>query len=264
MLKKSTLFLLLLIVTITISSNELKSINEILAFLSSEDLEILSESGELIKFHDEEFIPNNIPNTELKSTIKKKYKNSNFNMGIEALFLHKTLITDTSQIDEILLKSYNIINSISTLEGIEYWSNSRKRMRLLFKESWLIDGVDTTNKIDDKQFSEIPLSGSILVHQKDSTFGSNISEISYNSAGDSVNMSINNLTDMWYAIIKVVKKNEMNINLLIVPTREGLLFYGVTGAKTMKIKKIQNKAVKSLYNRIVSFNTWFSDQFAKE
>lgn len=262
MIKKQTLFIILVLITVTISSNELKSVNEILSFLNSEDLELLNKNGELIKFHGEEFVPVNIPNNELKDNIKNKYQNSDFNLGIEAIFLHKDLKTES--INKTLLKSYNIFNSISTLEGIEYWSNSRKKMRVLFKESWLIDGVKTKNRLDDKQFLELPLTKSILVHQKDSTFGSNISQINYNTSTNSVNMSINNLTDMWFTIIKVVKKDGMNINLLLIPTQEGILFYGVAGAKTMKIKEIQDTAAKSLYNRIISFNNWFANQFTNE
>ncbi len=263
-MKKLTISLILIATSFTIFSQELISINEVLPFLTVDDMDMLKDSGELIKFHGEEFIPDNTPNNDLQDKIKNKYKNSNFNLGIEALFLHKTLNTDSGSIKETLLKSYNIFNSISTLEGIEYWSNSRKKMRILFKESWLIDGVKTKKRLDDIQFSELPLESSILVHQKDSTFGSNISEINYNSSSDSINMSINNLTDMWFTIIRVVKKNEMNINLLLIPTQEGLLFYGVAGAKTMKIKEIQDTAAKSLYNRIISFNNWFFDQFTGE
>lgn len=255
---KKILFLTLLTVSFSLFSNTLPTLSEALDFLNIEDLNTLEKNGELTLFHDDTFKPEYVPNCSLKETIVNRYETKDVNLGIEVLFLYDGIDpTDLSDNKEQYLNMfYNIFNSISTLQGIDYWSNSRQKYRTLFTESWLIDNLEEQNKISDPFDEIIPEKKVLYAHQKDKTFGNNESEITYLYKDDSINMNILNKTDMWYAIVKVLDKEKLSIDLLLVPTSSGLLYYGVITSKTIKIGPIMEKASNSFYYRIVAFNDW--------
>lgn len=258
------LYVLFILLTVgRIWSNTLPSVEQVLPFMSTSQIDILKSKGEYTKFHGEEFKPSLIPNCELKDIIIANYKNININLGIEGLFLYKDIssIDVYNNLDTYLLDFFNIFSSVSTLQGIEYYSESRKKMRTLFKESWLIDGLDTQVKLTDPQFSILDGDKTLFAHQNDSTFGSSLSKIKLSEASDSVGMTINNKTDLWYYIVKVIKKDNMIIDLVVVPTSDGILYYGITAADTINVKVFQDHASKSFYNRVVSFNHWFINSF---
>lgn len=241
--------------------NMLPTLEETLPFMDQSQIDILRSKGEFTKFHGNEFKPSLIPNCELKDRVLKDYDNKIVNLGIEGLFLYKDISSEklTNNIDSYLLDFFNIFSSVSTLQGIEYYSESRKKMRTLFKESWLIDGLDTKKKITDPQFSKLDGDKTLFTHQKDSTFGHSLSEIKLTESSDSVGMTIKNRTDLWYLIIKAIKKDNMIINLIVIPTSDGILYYGITAADTIKVKAFQDHASKSFYNRVVAFNQWFTN-----
>ena len=161
----------------------LPSLDEVLPALSEDDRNILMTDGELLRFHGEGVSPGLLPETGLTSAVARQIIAGNMNIGIEGLFF-TPLDELPSGFSETLpgereLILYNIMRSVSTLQGLEYYSASRDEMRLLFEESWAVEDEDSKEPLPDPLVSAIPAEDSIYVHQKDKSFGKNKQHMSF-------------------------------------------------------------------------------------
>jgi hypothetical protein len=177
-------------------------------------------------------------------------------IGVEALFLLRERIEgDTEAERELAL--YNIFRSVSTMEGIEYYSASRGRMRIFYKESYAINDPEDREPVTDPTVDEIPPSDQIYVYQEDSSFGRNVYTVEYVRREDAYLMSMTNLTRMYYGILPVVAPENLEIHLTVVETEEGYLFYGACGVSVISLFGLEDRAKDSFYNRIEALYRWF-------
>lgn len=239
----------------------LPKFEEVTKDLTAENREKLINEGELSLFHNDKFIPEIIPQSSLTSRIMDSYKKKDINLGTEFMVLYTDLdLKDLENSTETyLLNYYNTLANLSSLQGINYWSNSRQKYRLLFEESWFIDSLDNQKRVEDPQFMTLNDGNSYFIHQKDKTFGNSESSVTYKAAKDAIHMTIINETPLKISVIKAVDKNNLTIDMLVVPTDRGVLCYGLISAKTIKFKLLEERASKSFYYRIVAINNWFTE-----
>lgn len=257
---KKTVLLTLLISMFSIYA-ELPKLEDVTKNLTADNREILISEGELSLFHNEKFIPEIIPNSSLTTRIMDSYREKDINLGTEFMVLYRDLDLEDleNSTEDYLLNYYNTLANLSSLQGINYWSNSRQKYRLLFEESWFIDSPEDMNRVDDPIFTVLNGETSYFIHQKDKTFGDSESKVTYKAADDALNMTIVNETPLKITVIKAVDKKNLTIDMLIVPTDKGLLCYGLISAKTIKFKLLEERASNSFYYRIVAINNWFTE-----
>lgn len=245
-------------------AQELMSFDKITGFLDREQRETLIKDGELTQFHFNDFNPILLPETALTSRIRETAASMDLNMGIEGLFLDKDFDIEAYKADPeaSLLKLYNIFRSVSSLEGTQYYSASRGKMRDLFVESWQIPSPDKPGeKMADPLVNKIPAEESIFIHQKDKSFSKHESKMTFVYDAPVIWTLLVNESSMYYkGFIRVMKPHHMQINLLVIPTDNGLLFYGISAADTLKIKSFREKANKSFYNRVKALYAWYTEQ----
>lgn len=254
------ILLFLLIQGVFLHAQQLQSVNNLCPFLSGDERQTLLAEGEISRFQITGFSSTWIPHSPLKSISAQAVSSKNMNMGIEVLFLDKSIDMNefTANREQTLLKMYNKLGSMTSLKGLMYYSASRKKMRLLFEESYAIDSPEARNPIADPLFSVLPAYHSFSAYQKDKTFGANTYSVERYRSGDVLNLSLTNKSPMKYnGFIKVMDPENMRIELVIIPTKEGLLLYGMMGGKTMDAKIFQKKASKSFYNRVKALHSWF-------
>lgn len=205
-----------------------------------------------------------LPAVNLSGDLIEAAYSIDYVVGVESLYLipWKEVSSELTALPrpEFLLEVYNILRSISSLEGIEYYSASRERMRTLFAEAWAVKSPEDKQKIADPLVEHIPDRDTIFIHQKDLTFGKNISKVEYQRGEQSFRMNIVNLTTMTYMFFPIVGKENMSMQLLIVPSREGVLFYGLNTVDVMDLKIFHNKMRDSFTNRMVALYNWFLSQ----
>ncbi len=273
LIKKSILFPLLILFTLpgfSQSPGTLPSLNDVLPSISSSDTSALVNDGELLRFHGEGVSPGLLPDTSLTAGIARQMISGDLNIGIEGLFF--TPVEDLPDKyrkltpDERRLTLYNILRSVSTLQGLEYYSASRGEMRLLFEESWAIADVKKPEEaLTDPLVSSIPAEDSILIHQKDKSFSNNESSMTFQAGANAFTTDIVNLTPMRYkGFIKIAKPGDMQIHLIVVPVEEGLLMYGTMSAKTLKVKAFLDRAQDSFTNRVIALTGWYRSRLDEE
>ena len=249
MKKNIIAFLILSLTDFTISAQSRSLIS---AGLSADEGTLLMKDGEITRYF---FHPEDLQYTfdsSFSKEINSQIKALSPNIGVESLFFYKT-DKDYSMID-----IYNILLSISTMEGIEYYSQSRKRMRTLFTESYVIRGKEDDTRVPDFRVTDKLKEISFYAHQTDKTFGENIYKTEYRSDGKTIWIRMTNETPMKYKFIKMVNPGDISINVLIRKVEGGLLFYGVTGVHTFSFLGIERAKKESFYNRIKALYGWFT------
>jgi len=208
-----------------------------------------------------------LPSVDVSTKLIQEAYSIDYAVGVESLYLipWKDISTKLTGLphQEFLQEVYNILRRVSTLEGIEYYSASRERMRTLFAECWAINNPEDKKKIADPRVHTIPPEDTVYIHQKDLTFGKNISRVNYQSSGDYFRMNIVNLTTMTYMFFPIVGKENMSMQIVIVPSKEGILFYGLNTVDVMDLKIFHNKMRDSFTNRMVALYNWFLSQLQR-
>jgi len=178
-------------------------------------------------------------------------------IGVEVLFL----IDAPAGITGIDTKLLATMQSITTMEGIEYYSASRDRMRTLFYESYVVGDADGNERRPDPRPTVLPETDQIYIYQHDSSFGRNVLELTYTVSQDAIRLRMRNLTRMLYrGIIPAVGPEELGLNLVVYPLGDKVLFYGNSAANPVSLLGMEARVQRSFYNRLVALYQWFLTQ----
>lgn len=232
---------------------------EVLSQLSRGDYRELGNQGSITHFFTDGVELTLAPDIRGVEDIRVALESMAPKVGIESLYLlRKHLPGDSTRERERVL--YNILRSISTMEGIEYYSASRERMRIFYTESYVINNPEDKERRDDPLVSEIPQTDTIYVYQRDSSFGRNVYSVEYRYRDNAFFMSMTNLTRMYYGIAPVVGPKNLEIHLTVMETQEGYLFYGATGVDVITLLGLENRVKDSFSNRIEAIFGWFQSR----
>ena len=153
----------------------------ILKYINKECSDILYSEGEVSSIIRHKELPILIPEIDAKERIINEIKEIDQTIGVEILLLFKTnndFFNDPSGRDNgNLVTLYNILQSISSLKGIEYYSASRERMRIFYHDAYVIDSPEKKVKRDDPVMYNIPGESVLFAYFKDSSFGKGNSRI---------------------------------------------------------------------------------------
>ncbi|MBA7657533.1 hypothetical protein ES703_65472 [subsurface metagenome] len=207
--------------------------------------------------------PTLLPDIDRKEEIKAQLRELDPTVSVEVLtaYEHEGLDLDSAA---ALLAIYNILLSISTMEGIEYYSASRGRMRTLFSESYCIDSPESKKRLHDPEVDSIPPYSRIYNLQRDLTFGENIYLSEYFLGGEYIMLKNRNLTTMRYLLLPMVQPNNIFTYFIFIPSGNKLIFYGLTSAHTLKFFGLERTREASFYNRLKAIYGWFIDRLNAE
>lgn len=196
-----------------------------------------------------------IPDIPYKNTILQELAGLEPTMSVEVITLHETGLGNL-QSESALLSLYNTLRSISTMEGIEYFSASRNRMRTLFRESYVIASPENKQKLPDPLTDHIPAYSKIYIYQHDLTFGKNINSVEYFAYHDHLIMKIRNLNPMRYFFIPMVQAGDIINYFIFIPQEKDLLIYGLSSVHSLSFFGLEKRKEASFYNRIKAISSW--------
>lgn len=207
--------------------------------------------------------PSLIPASTLAKEAASFWKGDEAPFFIETLYLYKKAAqkqglpgADTDRISVIL-------RSLSKLEGLEYYSPSRKKMRTLYEKSYIIDSAASKKKLPD------PVAGSAdglsaLVLQKDLTFGEYVYRYSWRQTADSVAFFSVNLDAMSYSFLKLIQPDKLRVSLIVQDLGDWLLVYNLTKADFTAVPGIEGKITSSFSARAEAVYKWFIKEYEKQ
>lgn len=156
----------------------------------------------------------------------------------------------------------NHVRALSTLEGVEYYSNTRKKMRILYEESYAVNNPEERLRIDDP-VDENPDGQVIYSIQKDSTFGKFLYKYSYFKRGNELLIRITNLDNLSFAGIKIIKPENMMTSILIYDLGDYYVTYTLIKVDVISVSIIENKMKKSFAARAEAMFSWLLTVFDK-
>ena len=141
---------------------------------------------------------------------------------------------------------YTILRAFGSMEGIEYYSASRERMKTFYLQSYVVHDPDDLARLPDPVFDTVPRQASAYAFQEDGSFGSNVQLVRYRTMGESVLMHTVNLDGL--RMIIVISFDE---------ARGALRFYGHVAVKVPGLFGMRDRARNSFYHRAVALYEWF-------
>ena len=219
----------------------------------------LVNEGELRNSLHGDSPPQLIPYVSARREIEARIRELELTVGTEVLSVYSNQAVDLDSPESRLL-IYNILRSMSTMKGIQYYSASRERMRTLFAESYVVDGPVAEKRLPGPVVREIPPFSKLHVLQEDLTFGENLYATEFRYSGDYFLLDSTNLTTMHYFIFPMVKPENSVTLILLIPSGEQLLFYGAVGAHTLRLPGLARSREDSFYNRLKAIYGWFTDR----
>jgi len=161
---------------------------------------------------------------------------------------------------EAHLRIYNVLRSVGSMKGIQYYSASRKKMRTLFAESYLVDGPQTAVPQPDPVLDSIAADSTVYMFQEDLTFGKNLYRSRLRYVEGCFLVEASNLTVMRYLRLPMVQPENSYSLVLLVPADRRILFYGVAGAHTARFLGLERTKEDSFYNRLQALYGWFASR----
>ena len=160
-------------------------------------------------------------------------------------------------------KISRLLRSLSGLEGIQYYSASRKKMHTLYEKSYAVQSPSARMRIAD------PLGGSadgkvIWVVQKDTTFGEFLYRYGYREADSSVAFFSSNADAMTLSFIKMIDPGKLRVSLVVHDMGDALLIYSITRADFANVPGIEGKLTASFSNRVDAVYKWFIGKYEAE
>jgi hypothetical protein len=222
----------------------------------------LSAEGEITHFYREDAKLILAPDGFGWRQARERIKEFGPKIGVEALFLtpYPGALENAADPE---LELYNTLRSVSTMEGIEYYSASRERMRIFYIDSYAVEDPDSRTPRRDPVVSSIPTEDTVYVYQRDSSFGRNVHRVTYRYTDGAYQVRMTNLTRMFYGILPLVAEENLDVYLTIVPVEEGIVFYGNSAVRVIGLFGMEDRAQNSFYNRIKALFDWFSREVTR-
>ena len=203
------------------------------------------------------------PDLELSESATKKWKSTrqdNPNFTIESIYRLEKSKSDKEftgeNLEKILFedaKIKKILRSVSKMEGIEYYSNSRKRTEVLYSKAYTVNNTTERKKIPDNfDFYKNP----IYVLLDDNSFGEYLSVINYDSKDSENCFEYINIDNINYGIIKAVEPNNMLVFIDVINCENEIIVYVYIQSKMDVPAIFKNKIYDSFVARTDALFEW--------
>jgi hypothetical protein len=153
---------------------------------------------------------------------------------------------------------YNNALTLSTLEGIQYYSSSNKAMSTFYDYSRVIDSPETKRVLPDPSYPDPPASLTLYTRQRDLSFGDNLYQYRYLAEGNYLVFIQENLSPMKMGIITAVGKNKLRSLVAVVDCEDSLLIYAASLAKVPALPGLGGRIGNSFTSRAQAILDWFS------
>ena len=181
----------------------------------------------------------------------------------ESLYLYKKKKPVSTEPGSDVPKISVILRSLSRLEGIQYYSESKKKMRTLYEKSFCVDGVKTKSRVAD------PIAGAgdgryvVALHQ-DQSLGEDGNSDWYRQPPDSVAFFSQNAEAMNFTVFKLIDPGKLRVSLIVQDFGDYLLVYGLTRADFPAVPAIESRLNASFSNREEAIYEWFIREYEKQ
>lgn len=167
----------------------------------------------------------------------------------------------TIKSDKGLADVANTLHSISTLEGIQYYSNTREKWETLYHKAGFIENPDSEKFLPDSYYSGTNKTYYCLL--EDNSLGDCVFKINYLETNTALNAKFIIVKPITFMGITGILPNNLDILLNVTKTESTLQFTIQIVAKYQTISFLESKLEKSLNARLDALYKWFVDEITK-
>lgn len=212
--------------------------------------------GERIVYKESDMSPSLVPISEISQEVVNYWKDTYDKKPVfvtEMLYEIPSSNVDMKEVSKIL-------RSFSTMEGIEYYSNSRGKYDILYDACYTISDLDSLKKIPDNQ--EEDANGlKLYMFQNDNSFGETPYEVTFWQTDSEVGMNFVNKGPLYVKFVKAVKEENLCLTLYTKKENDKLLVYILAQADFAAVPFVQTKIRDSLTARIEALFNWFEGRY---
>ena len=133
----------------------------------------------------------------------------------------------------------------------------------MFSEAYTLVDKDSKKQAYDARFSYAPdtYTYQVAAYLKDSVFGGNKYIIDYDIYESEIFMTITNYTDLKFLVFSVAKKEEVNMCVDVLMTKEGIALFALSSVAdrdpVVKTPIVEVDLPSAFMRRITSLRDWF-------
>ncbi|MDR0663598.1 MAG: hypothetical protein LBF80_05925, partial [Spirochaetaceae bacterium] len=185
-------------------------------------------------------------NAELRAIFEENSASLTPLMLVESLYLCKkpAPFNDAPWSESLKTAALNVLVSISTLEGIQYYSRSRDAMRTFYEKSSVISGPRQKTPLPDPVFSagELPENFTLYAMQEDLSFGGNVYRYDYFIGDSTIIFTQTNCNTVSYGIVPLAAKENLRVLAAVIDAGEYFLIYAACMTKAPSFPALKKKA----------------------
>ncbi len=208
-------------------------------------------------------LPESVYSSKISDSMIEKDAN-NYPFTYEGLYLlnKKDLLSrgssgkSTITIDDVSV----VVRSISKMQGMKYYSTTKKKECVLYEKTYMIAGPGDKTKVADQNTGNADGQVSYCL-QDDNSFGVNTYKLSYFQSGDTLLCTFSILDKMGLGPFKAIYPGKMLINILVIDCGDDLLLYLNTDLDSIKFPGIKGQITDSMSSRMDAVYKWFITQF---
>jgi len=202
-----------------------------------------------------------MPSVSSSAKIAGEMQSFHPTVGVEIMRLIGRAWSTTSAPGE-WLRLYNSLHAASTMEGIRYFSESRGKEEILFRQSYSVGPPGSAREVPDPTYSTIPAESVDYTFQEDNSFGKNTYAETFSFPGDHLSVKIENLTAISLLFIPIIRPHGFVVRIVLLPQGSDILFYGAAVLRTTFPIGDRRSREESLYNRLIALMNWLQRQLA--
>jgi hypothetical protein len=230
-----------------------RSVDEIFPSLDAETRDQAFSSGGYFICHEENYRP--LETSGLDPRLTAVINSLNPSVVIESIVIVPYPGGPMEPVD-----IYNGLRNIRALKGRLYHSETRNADIPLFEDATRLESSKRTGiREDPPPQGSLPDSETIYIRLKDANFGNSYyqADIKKNAAG--FTYSLSNNRDLSYTIIPVIKAGHLIAQFYFEPVREGILVYGISGAKVSGFITAMTDMPSAIQKRLEVILSWAID-----
>lgn len=222
------------------------------SFIPLNEIKRLQNETEIYSFFKEKKPPRMLPEIDIKKTILNEIKEMNPTMGIEILSRYKL----TQPISRLAL--YNILRSVSTLEGLTTYSLKDNKPSLFLKKAFAID--NNRNPIKDPLVNRVLPQDKVITSFDDPDLGLYRCRFDYYTKDKYLILKITNLDPINFMFFPIVDPLNATYLVVIYPDGDDLYFYGCNYINSANPFGLVDGYKDSFQERLAAINSWFIER----
>ncbi|MDR1786162.1 MAG: hypothetical protein LBR23_06865 [Spirochaetaceae bacterium] len=154
-----------------------------------------------------------------------------------------------------------VIQGISTMEGVQYYSNTRRKTETLYTACYMIDNPSSRTRIPD---IARPVQGQgYYFFQRDNSLGTCVYTISFARTEGELSITYKNVDPIKFTFIPVIKEGDLSTHVVVADVGADFLMYVLVQSLFPSSPLIENTMIKSFVARAEALAGWFNDRYTK-